>query len=214
MTFVDKWFARAADVDGVVFDFGGVISVSPLKDWPLYPYCAAKGVNRAAMDAGGKKYRHLWDGGFIPFEERYRRIFADAGCPPPDAATLVDLWELDAVGWIRVLRQDTLELMRRLKAAGKRIGILSNMSPDFYERLFMTRAAAYRALTDVEVISGLVKLYKPEKPIYDLTAQRMGLTPERLLFLDDTASNVEAARRYGWQSEVYPSFPIASGKGI
>ena len=204
MTFVDRWFARAADAGGVVFDFGGVISVSPLKDWPLYPYCAAKGVDRAAMDRGWKNYRHLWDGGFIPFEELYRRIFMDAGCPPPNAATLADLWELDAVGWIRVLRQATLELLRRLKAEGKKVGILSNMSPDFYERLFVPRAAAYRALADAEVISGLVKLYKPDKPIYDLTAQRMGLTPERLLFLDDTASNVEAARRYGWQSEVYP----------
>ena len=205
MSFVDRWLARAATADGVVFDFGGVISVSPLKDWPLYPYCAAKGVDRAAMDRGWKNYRHLWDGGFISFEELYRRIFVDAGSPPPDAATLVDLWELDAVGWIRDLRPDTLELMRRLKADGTKIGILSNMSPDFHERLFVPRAAAYRALVDVEVISGLVKLYKPEKPIYDLTAQRMGLPPERLLFLDDMSPNVEAARRYGWQSEVYPA---------
>lgn len=204
MTIADRLFARAADVDGVVFDFGGVISVSPMKDWPLYPYCAAKGVDRAAMDAGWKNYRHLWDGGFIPFNELYRRIFTDAGCPPPDAATLADLWELDSVDWIRELRPDTLELMRRLKADGKKIGILSNMSPEFHVQLFVPRAAAYRAFVDVEVISGLVKLYKPEKPIYDLTAQRMGLPPERLLFLDDMSANVEAARRYGWQSEVYP----------
>lgn len=202
--FCERWLARAATADGMVFDFGGVISVSPLKNWPLYPYCAAKGVDRAAMDRGWKNYRHLWDGGFISFEELYRRIFVDAGCPPPDAATLADLWELDAVGWIRELRPDTLELMRRLKAVGKKVGILSNMSPDFHERLFVPRAAAYRALADAEVISGLVKLYKPEKPIYDLTARRMGLPPERLLFVDDTPSNVEAARRYGWQSETYP----------
>ena len=202
--FAEQWLARGAMVDGVVFDFGGVISVSPMKDWPLYPYCAAKGVDRAAMDRGWKNYRHLWDGGFIPFDELYRRIFTDAGCPPPDAATLADLWELDAVGWIRELRPDTLELMRRLKENGKKIGILSNMSPDFHDRLFVPRAAAYRALADAEVISGLVKLYKPEQPIYDLTARRMGLQPERLLFLDDMLPNVEAARRYGWNSEVYP----------
>ena len=205
MSFVDSWLTRAAVVDGVVFDFGGVISVSPMKDWPLYPYCAAKGVDRSAMEAGWKTYRHLWDGGFITFEELYRRIFADAGCPPPDAATLADLWELDAVAWIRDLRSDTLELMRRLKAAGKKIGILSNMSPDFHERLFVPRASAYRALVDAEVISGLENLYKPERPIYDLAATRMELPPERLLFVDDTPSNVEAARRYGWQSEVYPT---------
>ena len=202
--FCERWLARAAAVDGVMFDFGGVISVSPLKDWPLYPYCAAKGVDRAAMDRGWKNYRHLWDGGFISFEELYRRIFVDAGCPPPDAATLADLWELDAVGWIRDLRQDTLELMRRLKAEGKKVGILSNMPPEFYEQLYLPHTAAYRALLDAEVISGLVNLYKPEKPIYDLAAQRIGLPPERLLFLDDMLPNVEAARRYGWQGEVYP----------
>ena len=207
MTFADRLFERAADVDGVVFDFGGVISVSPVKDWPIYPYCAAKGIDRAAMDAGWKKYRYLWDGGFITFEELYGRIFADAGCPPPDAATLADLWELDSVGWIRVLRQDTLELMRRLKAAGKKIGILSNMPPDFYEQLYVPRAAEYRALADAEVISGLVKMYKPAKPIYDLMAQRIGLPSERLLFLDDVPSNVEAARSSGWQSEVYMAAP-------
>ena len=184
------------------------------KEQELYPYCAAKGVDRAAMDAGWKKYRYLWDGGFITFEELYGRIFADAGCPTPDAATLAELWEIDAVGWIRDLRPETLELMRRLKATGKKIGILSNMSPDYYERLYVPRAAAYRALADAEVISGLVNLYKPEKPIYDLTAERMGLPPDRLLFLDDTPSNVDAARRYGWQGEVYPSFPIVSGKDI
>ena len=90
-----------------------------------------------------------------------------------------------------------------LKAQGKKLGILSNMSPDFYDRLFVPRAADYRALVDVEVISGLEKLYKPERPIYDLTQRRMGLSPERLLFLDDTPVNVNAARSYGWQAEVY-----------
>lgn len=202
--FCERWIARAKGADGVVFDFGGVISLPLRKEQELYPYCAARGVEPTAMAVGWKSYRHLWDAGFITFAELYRRIFVDAGCQPPDAATLAELWEIDAVGWIRDLRPDTLELMRRLKAEGKKIGILSNMSPDYYERLYVPRAAAYRALADAEVISGLVNLYKPEKPIYDLAAQRMGLPPERLLFLDDTPSNVDAARSYGWQSEVYP----------
>ena len=202
--FCERWIARAKGADGVVFDFGGVISLPLRKEQELYPYCAARGVEPTAMAVGWKNYRHLWDAGFITFAELYRRIFVDAGCQPPDAATLAELWEIDAVGWIRDLRPDTLELMRRLKAEGKKIGILSNMSPDYYERLYVPRAAAYRALADAEVISGLVNLYKPEKPIYDLAAQRMGLPPERLLFLDDTPYNVDAARSYGWQSEVYP----------
>ena len=202
MSFVEEWSARAASADGVVFDFGGVISVSPMEGWELYPFCAARGVDRTTVEAGWKRYRHLWDGGFISFDEMYRRIFADAGVEI-SAADLEELWEIDAVGWIRNLRPETLDLMRMLKAQGKKLGILSNMSPDFYDRLFVPRAADYRALADVEVISGLEKLYKPERPIYDLTQRRMGLSPDRLLFLDDTPVNVNAARSYGWQAEVY-----------
>ena len=202
MSFVEEWSARAASADGVVFDFGGVISVSPMEGWELYPFCAARGVDRTTVAAGWKRYRHLWDGGFISFDEMYRRIFADAGVEI-SGADLEELWEIDAVGWIRNLRPETLDLMRMLKAQGKKLGILSNMSPDFHDRLFVPRAADYRALADVEVISGLEKLYKPERPIYDLTQRRMGLSPDRLLFLDDTPVNVNAARSYGWQAEVY-----------
>ena len=202
MSFVEGWLARAAQVDGVVFDFGGVISVSPREGWSLYPFCAARGVGRAAVDAGWARYRHLWDGGFISFEEMYRRMFADAGVGISDA-DLAELWEIDAVAWIRDLRADTLELMRALKARGRRIGILTNMSPDFHERLFVPRAAASRAPAGPAAVSGLERPYKPERPIYDLMARRMGLPPGRLLFVDDTPANVEAARGYGWQAEVY-----------
>lgn len=191
-------------VDGVVFDFGGVMTVSPKDDdWPVYAYCAKFGVDRAAVDRGWKRYRDLWDGGFISFAELYRRTFADVGLALADSQ-LDDLWELDAVGWIRTLRDDTLALMRRLKASGKKLGVLSNMSPDFHERLFVPRCAAYRALVDAEVISGLCRMYKPEEPIYRLTERRMGLPPDRLLFLDDTEANVLAARAFGWHAEVYP----------
>ena len=196
---------KCADVDGVVFDFGGVMTVSPKDDdWPVYAYCAKFGVDRAAVDRGWQRYRNLWDGGFISFAELYRRTFADAGATI-DAAQLDVLWKLDAEDWFRTLRTDTLALMRRLKASGKKLGILSNMSPESYERLFVPRCAEYCTLLDTVVISGLEFLFKPEEPIYRLTERRMGLPPDRLIFLDDTEANVLAARAFGWHAEVYPS---------
>jgi HAD superfamily hydrolase (TIGR01509 family) len=193
-----------AGVDGVVFDFGGVISESPLmNEWAVYPYCAKLGVDRAAVDRGWARYRNVFDGGLITFEEYYTRTFADAGATITPTQ-IDDLWKLDAESWIRTLRADTLALVHRLKACGKKLGVLSNMSPDFYERLFVPRCAEYRALLDAEVISGLHRLYKPEEPIYRLAESKMGLTPDRLLFLDDLEPNVLAARAFGWRAEVYP----------
>jgi FMN phosphatase YigB (HAD superfamily) len=113
------------------------------------------------------------------------------------------LWELDAAGWTKTISSRTLALMKDLKAIGKKIGILSNMSEDFHERLFAPRCAEHRALADAEIISGFEKLVKPDRPIYDLAAERIGIAPGDLLFLDDTESNVLAARKWGWRSHVY-----------
>jgi HAD superfamily hydrolase (TIGR01509 family) len=203
--FADEWVRRTAGADGVVFDFGGVISVAPdTDDWPVYDYCAVRGVDRAAFRAGWCNYRHLYDGGFIAFEEMYRRIFADAHAEPPTRDDLDAIWHLDIESWIGKLRSDTLALMRRIKSEGRKVGILTNMSPDFYERLFVPRASAYRLLADAEVVSGIERLYKPQPEIYALMALRLGLLPEKLFFLDDLERNVDAARTCGWRAEVYP----------
>jgi HAD superfamily hydrolase (TIGR01509 family) len=77
------------------------------------------------------------------------------------------------------------------------------MSHEFYDNLFCSRAKDYLELADVVVISAHERLYKPNREIYDLTEKRMGIDCKDLIFLDDTLANVEAARSYGWQSEVY-----------
>jgi FMN phosphatase YigB (HAD superfamily) len=192
------------EAKGVVFDFGGVISVSPRGDsWPLGAYCASIGISRESCDRSWDAHRAKWDGGECSFEELYRLTFADAGLPPPSAGQIEKLWELDAQAWCKTLSPRTLALMKDLKASGRKIGILSNMSEDFHARLFAPLCAEHRALVDAEIISGFEKLVKPDRPIYDLAASRLGLAPGELLFLDDTEQNVIAARKWGWRSHVY-----------
>jgi len=202
--FVDEWFERTRLATGVVFDFGGVISVSALNSPELYDYCASRGVDRAAFDAGWHNHRRLWDGGFTSFEEMYRRVFADAG-QVLTSEDVARLWTLDAEGWIRELRPETLTLMRRIKADGRKVGILTNMSPDFHELLFAPRAADYRAEADAEVVSGFEHLCKPQREIYELMERRIGLPAASLFFLDDMEGNVVAARSFGWSAEIYPA---------
>ena len=205
---VPQSVADFLEAKGVVFDFGGVISVSPRNDgWPLLDYCRSLGIPKESFDRSWDLHRAKWDGGMCSFEELYRLTFADAGLPPPSPVQLETLWELDAAGWTKTLSPGTLALMKDLKSLGKKIGILSNMSEDFHRRLFAPRCAEYRALADAEVISGFEKLVKPDRPIYDLAAARLGLEPKDLLFLDDTESNVAAARKWGWRSHVYRAEP-------
>jgi len=199
---MDSWNS----IDGVVFDFGGVMSVSPMKaKWneTLYPYCAKLGLDREGVLDGFRTFRRLWDGDDVSFGEFYTMVFVHAGLPAPTADEIAELHRLDAESWAAELRPDTLELMRELKSNGKRIGIMSNMSSDFHRELFVPRFGDYRALADVEVISGLEHACKPERRIYDITRERMGCEAGRLMFFDDSMSNVLAARTYGWNSELY-----------
>lgn len=201
---VPQIVADYLEARAVVFDFGGVISVSPRNDgWPLLGFCRSLGLSKEAFDRGWGRYRAKWDGGECSFKDLYDMTFADAGLPTPTPEQLDRMWELDAVEWVNTLSANTLALMKDLKSAGKKIGVLSNMSADFHERLFRRRCAEYRAIVDVEVISGKVRMVKPERRIYDLTAARLELPPKDILFLDDTEINVLAARKCGWRSHVY-----------
>lgn len=48
---------------------------------------------------------------------------------------------------------------------------------------------------------------KPERGIYEDVARRIGKPPERLLFVDDRAENVEGARAAGYRAELVRTSP-------
>lgn len=52
-------------------------------------------------------------------------------------------------------------------------------------------------LFDTIVLSGQIGFGKPDIRIYLLTAERLGLTPEECVFVDDMISNVHGAVRAG-----------------
>ncbi len=49
------------------------------------------------------------------------------------------------------------------------------------------------------VVSGVEKLAKPDPAIFHLAAQRFGHAPERMLFIDDNATNIASAAALGWR---------------
>lgn len=59
------------------------------------------------------------------------------------------------------------------------------------------------ALFDVVVDSSEVGMRKPEEGIYRRVEQKLGLTGDALLFVDDIGVNLKTARRLGWQTLKY-----------
>lgn len=79
--------------------------------------------------------------------------------------------------------------------------VLTNAGTDFRS----TFAAAYHLhrFTDHLIISAEEGLAKPDEAIYHLAAQRLGLPPEAILFVDDVLENVEGARQAGMQAFLF-----------
>lgn len=84
-----------------------------------------------------------------------------------------------------------LDVVRTARSAGVRTGLLSNSWGLDYER------DGWDTLFDAVVISGEVGLRKPDPAIYALAAQRLGLPPEQIVFVDDLRPNVRAAAAAG-----------------
>lgn len=86
------------------------------------------------------------------------------------------------------------EVLGKLRARGLRIGVLSNTLPSIDRTL---EAAGLDDLVDVAVASCTVGAHKPEAGAFLAALERLGLPAAAVLFVDDRAENVEAARALG-----------------
>ena len=84
---------------------------------------------------------------------------------------------------------DAVEALRR---SGVRTGVLSNSwwFP-MYDRPFYARAF------DVQIVSGLVGVRKPDRAIFEKGLEALGIAPERVLFVDDFEENLPPAQELG-----------------
>jgi len=85
-----------------------------------------------------------------------------------------------------------VDAVRRAKREGIRTGLISNsLGEGRYDR------SAFPELFDGVVISGEEGMHKPNPEIYELGAERIGLTPAECVFVDDLRENCEGAEAVG-----------------
>jgi 2-haloacid dehalogenase len=178
----------------IVFDFGGV-----LLDWnPRYLYRKLfddnpDGVERFLAEIGFVEWNALQDEG-RPFSE----AVAELSEKFPHYGDLIraydERWEESIIGPI----QSTVDILRELKGAGYPLYGLSNWSAETFQRV--RHKYAFMDWFDDIVISGEVKLIKPDPRIYNLLLERIGRRAEECLFIDDSEANTAAADQLGFMT--------------
>ncbi|MGB8859681.1 MAG: HAD family phosphatase [Ilumatobacteraceae bacterium] len=186
-----------AIIDTVIFDVGGVLAATGRhSDFARrFPPELAEQVTRIFVGDYGEDGDHPWhrlERGEITLAENRemnRAALAAAGIeipvPPPGGAPMITF----------AASEPMVELVKELRGAGFRLGVLTNNVLEFRD--------AWRAMMpfdewfDDVVDSHEVGLRKPNPEIFQLALARLGATAGRTAFLDDVATNVSAAESVG-----------------
>ncbi len=100
-------------------------------------------------------------------------------------------------------RNDTLMAFAQQARKKYKIALLSNIGGDMMDGFFSEEER--KALFDVVVLSGNVEMAKPDPEIFELTLQKLGVTADEVLFIDDSKNHIEGARRIGIRGIQYSS---------
>jgi glucose-1-phosphatase len=130
----------------------------------------------------------------------------ELGQVPPGvfAQRFVDEWRLavepaafagDLAGWIVGPFPGAQQLVADLQARGYHVSCLSNGNALHWEEM-----AAFLSLLDSAFSSHLLREIKPDESAFLTVAGRLGVTPEEMVFFDDSRPNIEAAERLGIRS--------------
>jgi putative hydrolase of the HAD superfamily len=94
--------------------------------------------------------------------------------------------------------QGMIEYMRDLSRRGYKLAICTNNVRE-WEQLWRAKLPVDE-LFDVVVDSAFVGVRKPEPQIYELTLERLGVSAEAALLIDDIELNCDAARALGMEA--------------
>jgi putative hydrolase of the HAD superfamily len=186
----------------IVWDFGGV-----LFRWDPAALIARTLPHRISAHHSAQYWKHrfftLPDGEWIAFDrgtlavdEVVVGLAKRLGWSEAEVRAVVDAVpdELEPI-------EASVRLLQALHQRGHRLHFLSNMPAPLADHLQSQHA--FLTLFASGIYSSHVHLAKPDVAIYALAQQRFGVDPVTTLFIDDHPENIEAARRYGWQAQLF-----------
>ena len=177
------------DVRNVIFDLGGV-----LLEWnpdnilsPFEPDAELR--IRLRADLFGADWR-LFDRGGLTESDLIARLQARIGLSRAELSAIVN-----AVRESLVEKPATVKLVRALHQRGIPLYCLSNMPASIYA--YLRRRHAFWDVFRGIVISGEVRMLKPEPEVFAHLLERFDLRAEETVFVDDLAANIAAAQAAG-----------------
>lgn len=106
-----------------------------------------------------------------------------------------------AVSWIEHLKEN-----------GLKIYLLSNYPRDLFSLHTECGRFPFLDKVDGKIVSGFVRMVKPNADIYEHLMKEYGLKASECVFLDDRAENIEAAKVFGMKGILFKSYEQANAE--
>ena len=176
----------------VIFDYGKVLSALPDAE-AHSSLVASTGLGDAVFEDHYWANRHAYDSGELNGRTYWRKISQEAGFSMSEDL-LVSLIEHDGRMWGN-LNQPMVDWAQKLIEHGLKVAVLSNMGDGTRDHLLREHAW----LQKLHYLTWSCELLtaKPDAAIYRHTLEKLGVSPEESLFIDDIQVNIDAARAVG-----------------
>jgi HAD superfamily hydrolase (TIGR01509 family) len=140
---------------------------------------------------------HRWDSGLIDLKQFAREIAPLRGINPDDVIRIHDAYLLGPFPGVT-------ELIDELNTAGLKTACLSNTNAGHWTLMSTSGGANFLPLDRLsyQFASHLIGCCKPDERIYRHVEEQTGFRGSQIMFFDDRAENVEAARKRGWRGHV------------
>ena len=190
--------------------------------WPLNAGCAAMELDWVLFDADGvlQGARNGWTERFTALGgSRAEKLLlavaaADVACLTGKdfGAAMLDVLRqfeitapledvIDPDFWIEV-RQPMLDAVRAVRDLGLHCGLATNQQN--LRGTYMRSSFGFETIFDEQFYSFELGFAKPEAGYFQAIMDRIGVAPNRVLFIDDLEDNVVGAREIGIHSELFP----------
>jgi len=176
----------------IIFDYGNVLCV-PQPSQDVEAMAAIFQVSPERFEEVYWPYRLPYDKGALDAMSYWQTVAHDLKRPlsENDRQRLV---QLDVSSWTH-LDARMMEWARRVRAAGIRIAILSNMPLEL--RNWIVHQSGWLADFDFATFSCDLGIAKPDAAIYQHCLSGLGVAAAETLFFDDRQPNVDGARLVG-----------------
>ncbi len=159
----------------------------------------AEAVRQALFEpAGTESLQWRFERGEFDAAAAYEQFCQQTGARPEQAA--LQAAGCDMFGELK----DSVALVRRLAAAGHRLGVLSNTNALDWAHV-SERFPFLRECFELAVLSFEAREMKPDAAIFEHAVRRAGVAPGEVFFTDDKPENVAGARAAGLDAVLFTS---------